>query len=227
MLRFPGYYGFNDKAADCVENFMNDNIKSQLLMVIDCYENKKNNGFALYYPNMLEEFFPENFPREYCLDIMKALYALLNASKSFVPTLIMEYVMSRIIEMGINNYEDYHIVISNMSPQYDYPEGVEKSLYEYYKDMAYDIYDEDELTDGFIQSYVQSHIDNLSHFSEEWLEACFWDWDFTLLNDMSMGEIRHSLINEACGVMSPEASDDAYYMPKDWRNSKDFHYLNK
>ena len=72
---------------------------------------------------------------------------------------------------------------------------------------------------------AENMVDSLWHFSDEWLEFCFWDDDYMMLDTISEWKLRQSELNSATGALPQSPMDDAFFLPKDWKNSKDFHYL--
>ena len=47
-----------------------------------------------------------------------------------------------------------------------------------------------------------------------------------LLDDMEIGTLRHHYVNKMAAILPEDAKDDEYFLPKDWKNSKDFKFLN-
>lgn len=69
--------------------------------------------------------------------------------------------------------------------------------------------------------------DALWHFSEEWLDFCFWDDDYMMLDEFTVYDLRQSELNSATGALPKNPMDEAFFLPKNWKDSKDFHYLNE
>ena len=93
--------------------------------------------------------------------------------------------------------------------------------------------DDENLTDkdiediNFARKCAEEDIENCWHFSEKWLDWCFWDDDYLMLNDMSLGEIKNSWINNAIGVIGKEKDAGDFILPDDWLHSKDFKFINE
>lgn len=250
----------DDEANIFIENFIHNAIKRFLSEIIHTFENKHYvfNGIHEidYYPEMLYEYFPSNFRNydvSHLLYIMKGLYSLLNSDNTWVPTLIMEYVMSCVIEKGINEYEwtietakeeyeeKYGIKCDDpvelLSKVYWVPEfrkeNQDKILNIPFSKKTYNklvkAFAENAYEYGYCDTkkqareYSKDIIDNVWHFSSEWLEWCFWDSDYTLLDMMTISQVRQIPFPD---IISQNPSDDSFYLPSDWENSKDFRFIN-
>ena len=254
MLRFP--YGFteNEEVDRFLRGFVNNALKDSLREIIYDTEYCEKRGYGS--GNLLDGFFPENWieipdRKHIQLRIMKGLYSLLNSEREYVPILIMEYVLSRVIEMEIDFvYDDDGEVSSEYSICFDdddrrdkevnvpFTEQTRNKIKNAYIDVYLECpleklsdYVEDEAERQGLkeeaEERAEEQVESLWHYSPEWFEFCFWDCDYELLNMMSPGEIRNSFVNIAARVMSDDASDEEFYLPDDWENSKDFHYLKE
>ncbi len=70
-------------------------------------------------------------------------------------------------------------------------------------------------------------VDNIWHFSDKWFDWLFWDADYKILDYMTIGELRHSVVNKFAGVLNENSQSEEYVLPEDWENSKDFHFINE
>ena len=258
MIYFETLPVVNDDELDSfVYDFVTGAIKEKLFSIIKCYETKKDYEDELYHgEDMLDEYFPPSFPKdnkEEMLRIMKGLYCLINAKDAWTPTLLMEYVLAKIIKSGIgdfyswvelvtgvglgnlNNYNNellktytHKVSSSDLSrfqnKKVNFP--FTKEFSQKWKEAYIKYLEEEDGDDEDIGQAAEDTLNELWHFSPYWLEWCFMDNDYTFLNEMSMGEIRHSFINSYIGIVSKNAKDESFYIPVNWETSKDFKFLN-
>ena len=286
MIALPEFpYVENDELNEFTTNFVVRAITDRLKAIIKCYEDKEDyDDLDIYYdPHMLELYFPKNFPEgneEQMLYIMKGLYSLMISKHTWVPSLIMEYVLAHVIMEAAYDFDDsvndfliyneiklkdqeqsYQFFRENyLSEKYCEDEfdleynqellkGQDKEINipfsdELFKKLTdayyqyYENFDDEEFDDEWCKKEAIFMVDNIWHYSFEWLEWCFWDNDYTLLDgfdneedksheDISVGELRMSFINKAFGIMSTDSSDDDFILPEDWEHSKDFRFCNQ
>ncbi len=249
MLKIPNLYGFTGESYDFLYNFINEALKEGVLKLI---EDITDDGDGWFY-------FPESFPEEdeLKIDILKALYSLLNAEKAYVPTLIMEYLLDQVLSREIDFFKDglyiewkslsgykkyianecfggekeYHEEQRDKRVNYPFSDKTQKMLIQNYMDVYKELFEygdyEEELTDNELKKEATEVVNTFWHYSEEWWEIIFWDADYEMLDRMSAGELRGSYINKYVHIMSENASDEEYFVPEDWLHSKDFHFLNE
>lgn len=250
MLEFSNEFTCNKEVDLFLRNFCNNAIKNKLYDIIICFEGKMDIDETYYDEDMLEEYFPANWPgsSDDKLYIMKGLYALLNSNKEFVPTLIMEYIMAAIIEEEISRFDDLYagnmddftedldVVRDGQDVECGLPftentyKKIKTAYYEYYLDGALENIKDERKKQDMIKNAEESAeymVESVWHFSPEWFDFCFRDEDYTYLDEMTIGELRHSPLNAALRIVHPDPSYDEFYLPDDWENSKDFHYLNR
>lgn len=282
MLILPTIpYSGDEKLNDFVHNFITEAIKDRLKDVIHSYESKKDINDVYYDEDMLKYYFPENFPsdnKEKMLETMKALYSLMMSKDACVPTLLMEYVLSKILEFCIEDYEGYRDnvfneliecgIIEDCIPAETSDEFIDDVFREHYFDYleicaGYDkqyidrrkksqdkeadlpftdntfnklvkaymtlyeeecVFDEDD-TEEYRIRYCKGVVNNIWHFSREWLEWCFWDSDYMYLDDMEPGELRNSFVNKYIGILPEDSKEEEYFLPDDWEHSTDFRFI--
>jgi len=251
MLRIGRAFTNDLEIDEYVRNHINETLKAAVKGLVMCIEKKDDNMyFCFSYSEVsLDLFFPQMFPKnsyEEKITILKGLYSLLNSDEEFVPTLVMEYVLSKIIaycddyisfsipetdvsdaetEFGKDAMKEIHAVPKSVFEQINYffPEEMETRIQtayvEFYRETNPE-FEEDAEDDALYMT------DALRCISEEWLDFCFWDADYQLLDDVSQWNLSQSKVNEVLGAMPKSMIDDAFYLPSDWEHSKDFHFLN-
>lgn len=112
MLKFESSFTDNAKADAFLRKFVNDALKRAVAGIIECCEEKDDEVYfpfpLIYDDDLLPSLFPETYPwtEQQMMNILKGLYALLNSDKEFVPTIVMEYVLDKILNLAIDLYYD-------------------------------------------------------------------------------------------------------------------------
>ena len=144
---------------------------------------------------MLARFFPKSYPRHKRKAAFSDLIALLKSEKTYIPALILEYVMYELIRYGIEQCEACNTSTTIKMQQED-REYVFSILKQECEKMIADEEcgeneDPCELTEN-----MMSDLEDL----ERCVESCFWDYDFKLLDQMSEKEIFYSELNKILGI---------------------------
>ena len=245
MLRLSMGFTENAEVDEFLHHFVNHALEKRVHDVILCYETKADVNDILYHEEMLKYFCPPNWPDyDGCDDgkirVLKGLYSLLHSDEEFVPTLVMEYILSKIIEDGmtlfiedddyaenlLSIYKDRDVLGDERDKECNVPFTDE--TYRKIKDAYYEYY-LDEISDDteYALQMSEKMVNSLWHFSPEWYDFCFWDDDYAFLDMYSPGTLRYSNLNKWMRILSEDADEDAFFLPDDWENSKDFHFINK
>ena len=241
----------DEKINDFLCSFIQKAISEKIIECIQDYE--------AGYSEDIEFLFPITFPennKDDMIYIMKGLYSLIISDKHWVPSLIMEYVMARIIIDGSDSFNDHlsdefennierykkstlsdktYLKMQNQSIDIPFTEKLTTEYVEarvrYWKEemgINDDNLSEDDIKEISIErEYAKEVIENCWHFSKSWLDWCFWDDDYLMLDDISVGEIKNSWINDAIGVIGKEKDAGDFILPDDWLHSKDFRFVNE
>lgn len=251
MLRIARAFTNDPEINEYVRNHINETLKTAVKGLIMCMEKQDDNmHYCFSYSEVsLDLFFPKKFPKnsyEQKITILKGLYSLLNSDEEFVPTLVMEYVLSKIIaycddyrtssisEADVSKAEvvfgklamkDMHVVPNSIFEQinYSFPKEMETRIQKAYEEF---FREEDPEFANDAEEDAEYMTESLRCISGEWYEICFWDGDYQLLDEVSQWNLSQSKVNEVLGAMPKSMIDDAFYLPSDWEHSKDFHFLN-
>ena len=154
-------------------------------------------------------FLPENYPVSKANKVFFGLYKLLKAKKEYVPDLVMEYVLNSVIESEIGEVdmindvmmddlddedEDYSTVLPIPEPDRSY---VKSCLIKDYKSE----YESEELE--IVVEDVLGYYEDLRGY----LDSCFWDTDFLLLDDYTEEQLLKSDANKSLGIMNPKENN--------------------
>ena len=251
MLRIGRAFTNDPEIDEYVRNHINETLKAAVKGLIMCMEKQDDNMYYCfsYSEVSLDLFFPQMFPKnsyDQKITILKGLYSLLNSDEDFVPTLVMEYVLAKIIaycddyrtfsipesevseaEVAFGKFamKDMHIIPDSVFEQINYSFSeemetrIQKAYEEFYREEDPEFADDAEEDSDHMTEALRC-------ISGEWLEFCFWDADYQLLDDVSQWNLSQSKVNEVLGAMPKSMIDDAFYLPSDWEHSKDFHFLN-
>ncbi len=162
-------------------------------------------------------YLPPNFPIERTYKVFMGLFNLLKAKDEYVPELVMEYILDKVINYRIESIEAYQKYISDgisngaigytdiirkESELIDTVKRIPKAERQIVKDYFMNTMvngadcDECETQDECAESYIDLY-ENLKNYSE----TCFWDMDFALLDQMTEDEIANSPINDYMGII--------------------------
>lgn len=148
-------------------------------------------------------YFPRSYDRNKMVKTFSGLYALLQSQDEFVPELAMEYLMANLIMGKLEEYKEMGMEELMVEP-------MEKHAYIIGK--LHEIYDGNEDEFGISAEEIMNQIENL----QEYLELCFWDMDYALLDECSEDELRDSPLNEILGIGLKE-DEDKFIVPPEWR----------
>lgn len=171
--------------------------RSMIDSIEDLNENNRN------FLDFISLYFPSSYDKSKMANTFTGLYALLEAEDEFVPELVMEYLMANLIMGKLEEYEDL---------------GLEELIVEPMDEHAYilgklhEIYDGNEDEFGVSAEEIMNQIENL----QEYLEFCFWDSDYALLDEYTEEELRRSPLNEALGIGLKE-DENKFIVPPEWR----------
>lgn len=240
----------DEKINDFLCSFIQKAISDKIIEYISYYDEGDTEAIECLFPIT----FPEDNIDE-MLHIIKGLYSLIISDKHWVPSLIMEYVMAKIIIIEARKFYDDLLNFENNMDEYkkfelsdeenrkmqnqsiDIPfteklkaEYIDARVKYWKEDMGIndDNLSEDDIKEISIErEYAKEVIENCWHFSKSWLDWCFWDDDYLMMDDISVGEIKNSWINDAIGVIGKEKDAGDFILPDDWLHSKDFRFVNE
>lgn len=206
MLRFPGEFVSDEKADEIVRNYLNQRLIGMMDDIILMYEaggynaiGENDNAFVKY----VSIYFPESYPREKIGKSFLGLYALLTVEDNFVPELAMEYAMYAVIQSVIEECEDTGISTIIEMPEREY---VLSKLKEDYTDVG----DDDLKAEDVLRDYEDLN---------EFIEHCFWDVDFLLLDDYTEEELKNSPLNDMLGILD-DKQENTFDVPTTWLENK-------
>ena len=145
-------------------------------------------------------YLPEHYPKSKMIDAFTGLYALLESEEEFVPELVMEYLMAHLI-----------MVKCEMSADMGVPTIVEMEQHDYILGKLHEICDGNEGDMGISAVDKMREIEDMS----EYLEICFWDIDYLLLDEFTEEELRNSPVNEELGIGLKEKKN-VFIVPPEW-----------
>lgn len=198
MLRFEDTFCADSAASDIICTFINNRLIGLLEDRMFLYDEKgyeaiKDND--LDFAEKIEILFPQSYPKEKMTETFLGLYMLLKADDSFVPNLTMEYLLAQLISSQVSLMEDSFQPTTQPVPERAY---VLRKLKE-------ECEDDDEL------AYRIKSIEDM----KEYLESCFWDCDYLLLDQMTEGEIAASPINERLGI-TDNTPENKFVIKPEW-----------
>lgn len=202
MLRFEDTFCGDSAASDIICTFINNRLIGLLEDRMFLYDEKgyeaiKDND--LDFAEKIEILFPQSYPKEKMTETFLGLYMLLKADDSFVPNLTMEYLLAQLISSQVSLMEDSFQPTTQPVPERAY---VLRKLKE-------ECEDDDEL------AYRIKSIEDM----KEYLESCFWDCDYLLLDQMTEGEIAVSPINERLGI-TDNTSENKFVIKPEWYSTE-------
>lgn len=153
-------------------------------------------------------YLPKSYPLEKANEAFLELYKLLRAKGEYVPELPMEYVMYQIISEELDFLKDIEDVEDDedkavLSPIKKISEPERSIVLEAMKEPYEQSYDPDE--DTYNPEFYIYQYEDMNNY----LDICFWDHDCLLLDNMTMEEIKGSLIDQWFGVI--EFKDSKHY----------------
>lgn len=241
MIKLASDNGFTGDSIEFIHNYMNEALKDYLRCLIHAHE--EHEDWCPYYyleddepdefnVTTLDFYFPNNFPDldELRLKLLKDTYSLLNSDKEYIPTLIMEYILSKIIEAGKidadphNGYEPRDTMVNC-----PFTKKTEDMLGQNYLEFLTELKSEEDYDDTDEEYYrsVDEVIRDIAYFSEDWYDYIFFDLDCLLLDEYTPGELRDSSLNKYAGIMPSNSLLDEYFAPEDWENDKSFHFIKE
>lgn len=228
MLQFCEDYTFpnNLEAKNFLKKFINEALETKIYEYITDIE-----GGSLE----LDCFFPittKEYSTSQKLILFKGLYSLIHSDEEFIPSLIMEYILAKVLTKAIeevDNMETISYIPACQDKYYNTPftDKTRKKLVKSYVDTF------NELTDNedpeWAKEEAERVVDSMWRFTDEWHLFCLWDLDYQFLDEKSPAELRHSVLNQITGyrLMAPSCTDDMFFLPEDWEESKDFHFINQ
>ena len=213
----------DEKMFEFYHNYVNERFKKELLYAIKTYEGLRSSHGKKRAENYIRALFPRYVPENYIdtqgIHDLKGLYSLLMSDKCYVPILTMEYSLARLLGNMIEEDEgaptDKEVITAE----------IKKKMIALNLDWYRSNVDK-----NYSRKEAEKYIENLVRASDEWFNFCFWDMDYELL-DMatirSPGAIRNTNLNDLANILPDDASDEDFFLPDDWENSKDFHFLHE
>lgn len=193
MLRFPGIIIPDEKAEKYVKEYVNGRLIKMMDEIFCAYNHEGYESISetdMDFADCIRIFFPKGYPVEKMNMKFFGLYSLLKSEKEYVPQLAMEYALDQLIELKLDEYRLLEQSPTESMPEHDYV----------YRILLRDC-TPDEAT-GIMDVY-----ENM----ENYLEVCFWDSDFALLDEFTEEEIRNSPMNEMLGIM-PRWPDNVFIL---------------
>ena len=211
----------NNRLIALIEQIILDEVDWQLAMEGDLENTPKEAGFADlvdidklasnldFAANVSMTYLPDNYPVDKANREFFGLYKLLKARKEYVPELPMEYVL-------------YHIIMNEVWQVDMINEDSEDGMFDDLKDDPFfaGIEDEEYTTVEKIPEPERSvALDGLKDYASEleepataeevlseyedlrnYGEICFWDTDFTMLDDYDEEALIHSELGKYMGL---------------------------
>lgn len=202
MLRFEDTFCADSAASDIICTFINNRLIGLLEDRMFLYDEKGYEAIKdsdLDFAEKIEILFPQSYPKEKMTETFLGLYMLLKADDSFVPNLTMEYLLAQLISSQVSLMEDSFQPTTQPVPERAY---VLRKLKE-------ECEDDDEL------AYRIKSIEDM----KEYLESCFWDCDYLLLDQMTEGEIAVSPINERLGI-TDNTPENKFVIKPEWYSTE-------
>lgn len=190
MLRFPEEFMGGEKCNGILKKFVNDRLIRIMddIMADKGYEPEKvEEGDMIFAQKVSAGFLPENYPVSKANYVFLGLYNLLKAGEDMVPEITMEYVLDGAINWAIEQAQR-----AGREPVEQVP-GREFVLASIQKEL--DEEGEDLTAEEMLEMYEDLR---------EYIDVCFWDIDFALLDQLSKEQLRHSDLNKLLGIMSEE-----------------------
>ncbi len=196
--------------------------------------------------------FPVWFPHQDMIRTLIGLYSLLMSDHTYVPPLIMEYVLEKLINIAIETAADMNGIdeiidteqIIELAATFDEEKygkydrllgaAVDCTIFgrkfpeNMREKLLKEIIDEEkaledeEVSIREICIHARREILIWEIPCKEWFEYLFWDSDYALLDTYGVEYLRESEINERLGIMSTDANTERLFVPDDWVTSHAF-----
>ena len=133
-------------------------------------------------PKDLAPYFPKNYSVSKMHGVIMDLYSLLNSDTTYIPALIIEYVLFQIILKYLQ-----YLRIFKLSTVVKIPDPDRTLIL---SAMQKSIDPEESLDDAM------AFIEDMAYYPE----FCFWDWDFKFLDEVTEDKLYHSDLNTLLGI---------------------------
>ena len=174
MLKLPGYMLTTDPNLDqCIMHFVSARLYDMIEPMRD------------YYLNDLKLFFPPRYRRKKMLPVIEDFCALLKSDQSYIPPLIMEYVLYYSLHYEIDRCQSCNESTISIIPQHNEILIFLKNTYPKLDDP---------------EDYLLG-IEDL----EMYPDTCFWDHDFRFLDAMTENQLYHAKITKDMGIGDKES----------------------
>ena len=147
------------------------------------------------------DFAPDSSPKEKACSEFISLYKLLKVRNEHVPDLLMEYCLARLIDDKIEEAEVLNDLAADESFSFgeDAPSGMSSTVLRIPEPdrttvlaaLEEDAAEGESTAEDLIRYYEEL---------EEYIETCFWDFDFRLLDVMSEEALTESPIAQEMGM---------------------------
>lgn len=194
MLSFPDMFAEDEKADQICVEFVNNNLIAMLKDIRADFEGEfpleeqTEGTFDAY----LSGFFPENFDGDR-VDLYEGLIGILEDRGMHTPNLLMEYLLAQAIDAKIMRMQTE----GNGSTRITLPKKERAYVRKVFQRECL-AYAQDDPTTSY-DDYFNMCMDQVEDV-EQYLENCFWDYDFQLLDEMSIEELENSPLNDMLGI---------------------------
>lgn len=212
MLKMPQQHTDDEKANAIISSYLNQNILDMVQDEITEFEEIERREASEDDPvfwDAVSSFFPEGYPEEKMGRVFLGLRALLESEYEFIPELVMEYVMYRLITYRIEISDD--LDLSTLEPIPGERDYVIRVLKEEYPETTAEETDDDDM--GFIS--WQEKLEQLEdlHYYEE---VYFWDMDYLQLDFFTEEELANSPVATYLGIDNIENRSHKFILPPEW-----------
>jgi len=212
MLRLPAGLMYDKKANEMVERYAQQRILGIVKDVMMDYASddidtiRRDDKEFIAYVSM---YFPPHYPRSKIGDTFLGFYALLEAEDTFVPELVMEYVMASLFETFIEEADALNLSTVERINAED-REYILSKLIEECEEMSDD-------SDGISAGARKVAEERLNAIEDlrEYEDLYFWDTDYALLNDFTEEALRASEMNKELAI-GLRPNDNVFVIPKEW-----------
>lgn len=212
MLRMPQDYTYDDKANAIIAEYLNGNILELVMNEIIEYEDlqgKKAEEDDPAFQEAVSDFFPEGYPQEKMGKVFMGLKALLESEYEFVPELIMEYVMYRLIQTRICISDDTGTdTLDPISTDRDYVIRVLKEEASEEEELAEE--EEEEFIVGWEERLCM--LEDLHYYEDIY----FWDVDYLQLDYYTEQELMDSPVSKVLGIDNIGDRGEKFEVPSEW-----------
>ena len=201
MLRFPEAFSGSKEINAIVCTFINERLINLMEYELGLYASPNKNGeFEINYSDLfnssflyiIERHFPPHYDRNKMGYTYMTLYNYLKSEEEYTPQLTMEYVLADLIKDRIIFYQDTDQSLVEELPCH------QELFDEYMRELEDSSEPYDEKVD-----IVNSQLADIENM-ENYLDTCFWDMDYSLLNTMTEDELRQSGLCKELGIEVPE-----------------------